>query len=672
MVRRLRHDYNFRPLYRAFHRSGFRLGHDQGDFNAELDEIWNGGDHCRHFGRAALGHQCRRVGNAIPHHNGTNSDLLRHRDGHRRLQPRSDMDSHRRDDYVRRSVQAIRCRNWNLHGPLRAGGLHECFRLGEHHRDLCAFHHRFDRGCRDAQLHHHGANFNMRRDGVGDRHVQLRSYLDGYRGDDHIRRSVHAIRGWNRDLHSQLGRGRLHEHIRLREHHGDSGDFHDYRSLTCVHSVFHRGQPNHHLYADRHGHGSICKYCEPFSEPHIGWNVERSNGSCFGNRGGLYASEFWRGDSHDYSDLDTGFDQVRLGSDNGDGVDRCVSVQRHSLGDGASLNGFIPFPSTAAWNTNIASAPVDPNSAAIIAGFSGSNLHPDFSSVAGGDYGIPYTVVDSSTQPLVPISVGAYASDSDVADAPFPATAPIEGQPADCSSPSSDQHVLVLDRKTCMLYETYNTIRCNGAYSADSETIWDMQTFEQRPWGWTSADAAGLSIFPGLVRYDEVAAGAINHAIRFTLQDTRNDSNEGYFVEPASHAAGNSSSSMNVEGMRIRLKASVDISGYSAADQVILTAMKQYGMILADNGSNLYFQGAPDTRWNDDDLSNLKNIPGSDFEVVQMPPAYPGWDAVTAPTGALPPISSFLGCLRHARHLELDHKQRHVRLYRQTRRRSRR
>jgi hypothetical protein len=320
------------------------------------------------------------------------------------------------------------------------------------------------------------------------------------------------------------------------------------------------------------------------------------------------------------------------------GASACSGI---SLGDGASLNGFVPFPSTAAWNTNIASAPVDPNSAAIIAGFSGSNLHPDFSSVAGGDYGIPYTVVDSSTQPLVSINVGAYASESDVAEAPFPPTAPIEGQPADCSSPSSDQHVLVLDRKTCMLYETYNTIRCSGAYSADSETIWDMQTFEGRPWGWTSADAAGLSIFPGLVRYDEVAAGAINHAIRFTLQDTRNDSNDGYFVEPASHAAGNSSSSMNVEGMRIRLKASVDISGYSAADQVILTAMKQYGMILADNGSNLYFQGAPDTRWNDDDLSNLKNIPGSDFEVVQMTPAYPGWDAATAPTGAPPTISSF-------------------------------
>jgi hypothetical protein len=168
-----------------------------------------------------------------------------------------------------------------------------------------------------------------------------------------------------------------------------------------------------------------------------------------------------------------------------------------------------------------------------------------------------------------------------------------------------------------------------------------LQNFEQRPWGWTSADAAGLSVFPGLVRYDEVAAGVIKHAIRFTLQNTMSDSNGGYFVEPASHAAGNSSSSMNVEGMRIRLKASVDISGFSSADQVILTAMKQYGMILADNGSNLYFQGDPDPRWDDDDLSNLKSIPGSDFEVVQMTPPFPGWDANTAPTGAAPTINSF-------------------------------
>jgi len=316
-----------------------------------------------------------------------------------------------------------------------------------------------------------------------------------------------------------------------------------------------------------------------------------------------------------------------------------------SLGNNASLNGFVPFSSTAAWNTNIASAPLDPNSAAIISAFSGSHLHPDFSSVAGGDYGIPYVVVDSSTQPLVPIDVVAYADESDVANAPFPSTAPIEGDPGICvGGPTNyidDQHVLVLDRNKCMLYETFNTAYCSGQWSSDSETIWDMQTFEQRPYGWTSADAAGLAIFPGLVRYDEVAAGVINHAFRFTLQNTKSDNNGGYFIPPASHAAGNSSSAMNVEGMRIRLKASVDISGYSTADQVILTAMKQYGMILADNGSNLYFQGAPDARWNDDDLNNLKNIPGSDFEVVQMTPAYPGWDANSAPTGAAPTINSF-------------------------------
>jgi hypothetical protein len=249
-------------------------------------------------------------------------------------------------------------------------------------------------------------------------------------------------------------------------------------------------------------------------------------------------------------------------------------------------------------------------------------------------------VVDSSTQPLVPITVNAYASESDVAEAPLPITAPIELYPADCTD-TGDQHVLILDRNTCMLYETYNTVRCNGTWTADSETIWDLKNYEQRPWGWTSGDAAGLPIFPGLVRYDEVASGAINHAIRFTLQNTKSDANGGYFVEPASHAAGSSSGSYNVMGMRVRLKASTDTSGFSATNQVILTAMKKYGMILADNGSNFYFQGVPDSRWDDNDLSNLKNIPSSDFEVVQMTPAYPGWDANTAPTGAPPTISSF-------------------------------
>ena len=326
------------------------------------------------------------------------------------------------------------------------------------------------------------------------------------------------------------------------------------------------------------------------------------------------------------------------------GAPTCAGM---STGDEASLNGFVPFPPTSAWDTDVSSAPLDPNNGAITsaAGFAGLHLHHDFSSVAGGNYGIPYVVVDSSTTPLVPINVVSYASESDVARAPFPITAPIEGSPADCSGgPNNyqgDQHVLVLDRHACMLYETFNTVRCNGNWSSDSETIWDLKNFEQRPWGWTSADAAGLAIFPGLVRYDEVAAGAINHAIRFTMQHTKNDANGGYFVEPASHAAGTDWGVSNVMGMRIRLKASFDISGFSAANQVILTAMKKYGMILADNGSYFYFQGVPDPRWDDDDLVKLDAIQSSNFEVVQMTPAFPGYDANTAPTGAPPTINSF-------------------------------
>jgi hypothetical protein len=318
-----------------------------------------------------------------------------------------------------------------------------------------------------------------------------------------------------------------------------------------------------------------------------------------------------------------------------------------STGDEASLNGFVPFPANSLWNTDISNAPLDPNSDAITSasGFAGLHLHHDFSSVAGGDYGIPYVVVDSSVTPLVPINVIDYASQSDVADAPFPITAPIEGSPADCDGwPDTyvgDSHVLVLDRNTCFLYETFNTHRCNGQWNASSETIWDMQSVEMRPWGWTSADAAGLPIFAGLVRYDEVAAGAINHAIRFTMQQTKNDANGGYFVEPGTHAAGTVWGVDNVMGMRIRLKASFDISGYSAANQVILTAMKKYGMIVADNGGYFYFQGAPDPRWDDNDLENLDSIQSSNFEVVQMTPDWPGWDANSAPTGPPPTIVSF-------------------------------
>ena len=317
-----------------------------------------------------------------------------------------------------------------------------------------------------------------------------------------------------------------------------------------------------------------------------------------------------------------------------------------SLGNGASLNGFVPFPSTNAWNTNVASLTPDPNSAAIVAaaGFAGLSTHVNFgSSVEDG--GIPYVIVDSTQTPAVPINVIDYANESDVMLAPFPSNAPMEGDLPDCSgwpdTYQGDSHVLVLDRSKCFLYETFNTNRCNGQYNSSSETIWDMKNSESRPWGWTSADAAGLPIFPGLVRYDEVASGAINHAIRFTMQHTKNDGNDGYFVEPATHAAGTDWGVSNVEGMRIRLKASFDTSGYSPTNQVILTALKQYGMILADNGGNLFIQGATDPRWDDNDLHNLAGIPSSEFDVMPMTPEFPGYDSATAPTGGLPVINSF-------------------------------
>jgi Putative Ig domain len=267
-----------------------------------------------------------------------------------------------------------------------------------------------------------------------------------------------------------------------------------------------------------------------------------------------------------------------------------------SLGNNASFNGFVPYQSTDLWDTDISNAPVDPNNEMLTTtvGFAGNNLHPDFSSPTYGA-GIPYVVVDSSAQPLVPVSVGIYASESDVALEPIPITAPIEGAPPDCAAGGwphtylGDAHVLVVDRNTCFLYETFNTHRCNGEWASDSETIWDLKQFEHRPWGWTSADAAGLPIMTGLVRYDEVEAGQINHAIRYTMQNTKNDNNGGYFVEPASHAAGTYWGPPWVMGMRIRLNADFDISGFSKANQVILTAMKQYGMVVADNGGYFFF-----------------------------------------------------------------------------------
>src|SRR5262245_11096909 len=303
-------------------------------------------------------------------------------------------------------------------------------------------------------------------------------------------------------------------------------------------------------------------------------------------------------------------------------------------GPGADLNGFIPFPADNAWNTDISSMPVDPNSDNIIA-FVGasSQLHPDFGAglYNGSAIGIPYQVVDTTTQPKVSIKIVAYKTESDPGPMPVPPNALIEGYP---NPDDGDRHVLVLDRNGCWLYELYRSFTRNGAWKADSTAIWDMTTNEQRPYTWTSADAAGLPIFPGLVRFDEVLAGAIDHAIRVTVPVTRQA-----FTPPASHwASSEQSQNAPPMGMRMRLKAGFDISGFPPNDQVILTALKQYGVIVADNGGAMFISGTPDERWNNSELDQLKTLIASDFEVVLMGTVYtPG----NARNDALPLGSSF-------------------------------
>ncbi len=305
-----------------------------------------------------------------------------------------------------------------------------------------------------------------------------------------------------------------------------------------------------------------------------------------------------------------------------------------STGQTASLNGFAPFTSNSLWNTDISSAPVDSNSNSIITNWVGSvNVHPDW----GNDptYGIPYVVVDGK-QSLVNVNLNAYGDESDPGPMPVPAGAPVEGG----SSSSGDRHVLVLDNGNCFLYELYNASgNSDGSWNADSTAVWDLLSDEQRPYTWTSADAAGLPVFPGLVRYDEVAAGKIQHAFRFTLPRSR-----AAFIPPASHWAANSSDpTAPPMGMRLRLKSSYDISGFSSQMQVILTAMKHYGLILADNGSSLYVTGVSDSRWGSD-LDSLKTVPASAFEVVQMDPVY---TSANYPTGSAPTISSFTASATH-------------------------
>ncbi len=318
--------------------------------------------------------------------------------------------------------------------------------------------------------------------------------------------------------------------------------------------------------------------------------------------------------------------------------------------DGGGLNGFVPFPSTNAWNTNIYSAATDSNSsnyAGVWSSAGGYSLTPSFGEYPS-DGGIPYIVVDSTATPSVPINVIDSVDQSDVVVAPLPGSdaVPIEGDESDCAGWPDDlisnAHMLVLDRAQCWLYETYNTNRCNGLYDASSETIWDMSQSESRPYDWISADAGGLPVFAGLVRYDEANSGVINHALAFTMNPTAGDSNGGYFVQPATNSEStNTTANLLPMGAQLRLRSSVVITGYSTINQTILTALKQYGMILADNGSNFNILGDTDANWDDTDLANLSGIASSDFDVIQTTPADPGYDDTTVPTGSVPDITSF-------------------------------
>lgn len=283
------------------------------------------------------------------------------------------------------------------------------------------------------------------------------------------------------------------------------------------------------------------------------------------------------------------------------------------LGPNASLQGRRPFPADNPWNTAIDQEPVDSNSDALIASIGlTTGLHPDFGAdLSGGPFGIPYIVVGGST-PLVRVSFD-YAAESDPGPYPIPADAPIEGGAAS----TGDRHVLVIDRDHWKLYELFAAYPVAGSasWTAGSGAIFDLGSDALRPAGWTSADAAGLPIFPGLVRYDEVVEqGAVLHALRFTVSHTRH----GY-VYPARHyASSDTSANAPPMGMRVRLKAGFDLSSYPPSARVILQALKTYGMIVADNGSNWYISGAPDPRWNDSELNTLKQVQGSNFEVVRM------------------------------------------------------
>jgi len=286
----------------------------------------------------------------------------------------------------------------------------------------------------------------------------------------------------------------------------------------------------------------------------------------------------------------------------------------HSTAAGTTLPGTTcpAFPSDNVWNTAITGLPVNANSATWLAAMDSSttNLHPDYgpSNKKSNPYGIPWVIVPSS-QPLVKIKF-LYASQSNKGPYPFSASTPIEGG----ANATGDRHALMVNASTCTLYELYSAhFKAGNKSTAGSGAIWNLNSDHLRPAGWTSADAAGLPILPGLVNYDEVSSGAMDHAIRFTAQCSQES-----YLWPARHEAGSSGTSCPPMGARFRLDASFTLpaSECSAFCQTVITTMKTYGLILADNGSNWYFQGTADTRWTDAEVDRLKAIPASEFVAV--------------------------------------------------------
>ncbi len=270
-----------------------------------------------------------------------------------------------------------------------------------------------------------------------------------------------------------------------------------------------------------------------------------------------------------------------------------------------SVAGCPVFPDSSPWNQRIDTLPIAGNSAALVSSIGlEANLHPDFSNA--GRYGIPFNVVRRTT-PRVRVGFD-YAGESNRVRYPVPRRPKIEG--------GSDRHILLVDRDACLLYELFAAQRRGSNWRAGSGAVFDLRSNRLRPDGWTSADAAGLPIFPGLARFDEVRRGEITHALRFTAPRTRSS-----YVFPARHEAGESNDpNLPPMGARVRLKASVRIESFPPQARIVLTALQRYGMILADNGSPWYVSGAPSGGWNDDDLHELGRLTGADFEVVDTSP----------------------------------------------------